>query len=184
MIDHIILVHTYINMCIIYICVCVCVWERERERKGFPGGSDGKESTCSAGDLGLIPGLERSPGKGHGDWLQYSCLENPMDSGAWHSSWYHTESDTTEQLSTAQHSIIYIRSWHSSAKDQILNIFILWATQGNGFQLQVSGFGNSTDRGAWQAIVHEVTESDTTERFSQIYIQMQCNVNPYMIIPC
>ena len=166
------------------MCVCVCVRERERERKGFPGGSDGKESTCSAGDLGLIPGLGRSPGKGHGDWLQYSCLENPMDSGAWHSSWYHTESDTTEQLSTAQHSIIYIRSWHSSAKDQILNIFILWATQGNGFQLQVSGFGNSTDRGAWQAIVHEVTESDTTERFSQIYIQMQCNVNPYMIIPC
>ena len=67
MIDHIILVHTYINMCIIYICVCVCVRERERERKGFPGGSDGKESTCSAGDLGLIPGLGRSPGKGHGD---------------------------------------------------------------------------------------------------------------------
>ena len=44
---------------------------------GFPGSSDGKESTCNAGDLGLIPGLGRSPGEGHGNPLQYSCLENP-----------------------------------------------------------------------------------------------------------
>ena len=46
----------------------------------FPGGSDGKESTCNAGDLDSIPGLERSPGEGSGKPLQYSCLENPMDS--------------------------------------------------------------------------------------------------------
>ena len=45
----------------------------------FPGGSDGKESACSAGDLGSIPGLGRSPGGGHGYLLQYSCLENSMD---------------------------------------------------------------------------------------------------------
>ena len=44
---------------------------------GFPRGSDGKESTCNAGDLGLIPGMGRSPGGGHGNPLQYSCLENP-----------------------------------------------------------------------------------------------------------
>ena len=50
---------------------------------GFPGGSDGKESACNAGNLGLIPGLGRSPGGGHGNPLQYSCLENPMDRGAW-----------------------------------------------------------------------------------------------------
>ena len=43
---------------------------------GFAGGSDGKESTCNVGDLGLIPGLGRSPGGGHGNPLQYSCLEN------------------------------------------------------------------------------------------------------------
>ena len=49
----------------------------------FPGGPDGKESTCNAGDLGSIPGLGRSPGGGHGNLLQYSCLENPMDRGAW-----------------------------------------------------------------------------------------------------
>ena len=50
---------------------------------GFPGGSAGKESACSVGDLGLIPGLGRSPGEGNGNPLQYSCLENPMDRGAW-----------------------------------------------------------------------------------------------------
>ena len=49
----------------------------------FPGGSDGKASACNAGDLGLIPGLERSPGEGNGNLLQYSCLENSMDGGAW-----------------------------------------------------------------------------------------------------
>ena len=43
----------------------------------FPGGSDGKESTCNAGDLGSVPGLGRSPGEGNGYSLQYSCLENP-----------------------------------------------------------------------------------------------------------
>ena len=44
---------------------------------GFPGGSDGKESACNEGNLGLIPELGRSPGGGHGNPLQYSCLENP-----------------------------------------------------------------------------------------------------------
>ena len=50
---------------------------------GFPGGSVGKESTCDAGDAGLIPGLGRSPGGGHGYPLQYSYLENP------HGQWIH-----------------------------------------------------------------------------------------------
>ena len=45
---------------------------------GFPGGSDGKESACNVGDLGSIPGLGRSPGGGHDNPLQYSCLENPQ----------------------------------------------------------------------------------------------------------
>ena len=50
---------------------------------GFPGGSDGKASACTLGDLGLIPGSGRSPGEGNGNPLQYSCLENPMDEGDW-----------------------------------------------------------------------------------------------------
>ena len=49
----------------------------------FPGGSDGKASACNVGDMGLIPGLGRSPGGGNGNPLQYSCLENSMDRGAW-----------------------------------------------------------------------------------------------------
>ena len=50
---------------------------------GLPGGSDGKESACNEGDLGSVPGWERSPGEGNGNPLQYSCLENSMDRGAW-----------------------------------------------------------------------------------------------------
>ena len=53
---------------------------------GFPGGSDNKESACKAGDLGLIPGLGRSPGEGNGYPLQYSDVENPMNRGAWRAS--------------------------------------------------------------------------------------------------
>ena len=49
----------------------------------FPGGSDGKVSAYNVGDPGSIPGLGRSPGEGNGNPLQYSCLENPMDGGAW-----------------------------------------------------------------------------------------------------
>ena len=52
-------------------------------RRGFPGGSEVKASACNAGDLGLIPGSGRSPGEENGNPLQYSCLENPMDGGAW-----------------------------------------------------------------------------------------------------
>jgi len=51
--------------------------------KGFPGGSDGKASAYNAGDLSLIPGLGRSSGEGNGNPLQYFCLENSMDRGAW-----------------------------------------------------------------------------------------------------
>ena len=53
---------------------------------GFPGGSDGKESACNAGDLGSIPGSGRSPGEGNGNMLQYSCLQNSMDRGVWWST--------------------------------------------------------------------------------------------------
>ena len=70
-------------------------WRRDRLPTpvffGFPCGSAGKDSTCNAGDLGLITGMGRSPGEGKGYPLQYSGLENSMDS-----PWGHEELDTTE----------------------------------------------------------------------------------------
>ena len=64
--------------------------------KDFRGGSDGKVSTCNAGDPGSIPGLGRSSEEENGNPLQYSCLENPMDSPWGHSPWGHKESDMIE----------------------------------------------------------------------------------------
>ena len=60
-----------------------CVFHKPYGSDGFPGGSDGKESACNAGDLASIPGLGRSYGEGNGNPLQYSCLKNPMDRGIW-----------------------------------------------------------------------------------------------------
>ena len=75
--------------------------------KDFPGGSDGKAPIYNVGGPGLSPGLGRSPGEGNGNPLQYYCLENPMDRGAWQAAvygvaksriWGHKEPDTTERL--------------------------------------------------------------------------------------
>ena len=65
---------------------------------GFPGGSDGKDSACNAGDLGSIPGSGRSPGEGKSNPLQYSCLENPhgQRNRAGYSPWGRKELDMTE----------------------------------------------------------------------------------------
>ena len=72
---------------------------------GFSGGSDGEESACSVGDLGLIPRLGRSPGRGHGSPPQYSCMENPLGqrSLVGYSPCSPKELDTTERLSIARH---------------------------------------------------------------------------------
>ena len=65
---------------------CICLWTFRLFpclNWGFPGGLDGKESACDTGNVGSIPGLGRSPGEGNGNQLQYSCLENSMNRGAW-----------------------------------------------------------------------------------------------------
>ena len=71
-------------MCVC-VCVCVCVYIYIQASLVVPVS---KESTCNAGDLDLIPGLGRSPGEGNGNPLQYSCLGNPMDRGAWQATVY------------------------------------------------------------------------------------------------
>ena len=87
----------------------------------FPGGSDGKESVWNASDLGLIPGWGRSPGEGNGYPLQYSCLENPRDRGAWGATVAVTESDSTEpeQLTL---SLSYFSSRSSPTLDELSSL--------------------------------------------------------------
>ena len=75
------------------------IWE------SFPGGSDGKESACNAGDLGLIPGLGKIPREGNGNPLQYSCLENSMDRGAWWAT-VHGVAKSQTQLSEWEHPFL------------------------------------------------------------------------------
>ena len=64
-------------------CLHWCAGRIMGKKKDFPGGSDSKEFACNAGDLGLTPGLGRSSGKGNGNLLQYSCLENSINRRAW-----------------------------------------------------------------------------------------------------
>ena len=77
------LMYTFCHSFLFFGCPSSCIWVSYIISKGFPGGSDGKESACHVGVLGSIPGLGRSPGRGHGNPLQYSRLENPMGRGAW-----------------------------------------------------------------------------------------------------
>ena len=76
---------------------------------GFPSGTSRKNLPANAGDMrnaGSIPGSGRSPGGWHGNLLQYSCLENPIDRGAWQAIVHEvTESDTTEKLNTSLSSV-------------------------------------------------------------------------------
>ena len=87
---------------------------------GLPSGSMGKESTCSAGntgDAGSIPGLGRSPGEGNGNTLQYSCLENPMDKGAYRSiAWLVKKSQT--RLNDYIHTHTHTHTQITSEKNQ------------------------------------------------------------------
>ena len=78
-------------------------------KMGFPGGSDGKESTHNAEDLGTIPGSGRFPGGGHGNPLQYSCLKNPVDRGAWQTTAQVIAKSQTRLSDKAQHTIIVFK---------------------------------------------------------------------------
>ena len=83
---------------------------------GFPGGSDGKESACNSGDLALIPGSGRSPGEDNRYPLQYSCLENPMDRGAWQAAIHSVKKSRTRLKGLSMHVQGGWRSSIQSAK--------------------------------------------------------------------
>ena len=83
--------------------------------RGFPGGSDGKETDCSAGDPGSVSGLKRSPGGGNGNPLQYSCLENSMDRVSWQA--------TVHGVTTSQ---TRLNNYHFSLQ----GIFSRWKPEG------------------------------------------------------
>ena len=83
-----------------YICVYVI---------GFPGGSDSKEPTCQSRRPGSIPGSGRSPGERNGNPLQYSCLENPMDRGAWWTTAHGVAKSLTRLSTHTQSDIQYKR---------------------------------------------------------------------------
>ena len=78
----------------------------------LPDGTDGKEPACNVGDLDSVPGLGRSPGEGHGNPLQYFCLENPMDGGSWRAT-LHVVTERWTQLSTAQQHSTSIFTLHA-----------------------------------------------------------------------
>ena len=114
---------------------------------GFPGGTDGKESVCIAGDPSLIPGLGRSPGEGNGNQLQYSCLENSMDRGAW-------QATSMELQRAGLNFYIYVCVYVYTYTHTLTG-------EGNGTSLQYSCLENPMDGEVWWAAVHGVAKSQT-----------------------
>ena len=91
----------------------VSSWLYSWHHGGFPGGASGKETVClcrRSGDVSLIPGLGRCPGGGHGNPLQYSCLENIMDRGAWQATVYGAAKSQTQLKWLSTHT------WHHDIK--------------------------------------------------------------------
>ena len=146
---------------------------------GFLGGAEVKVSACNVGDLGSIPGSGRSPGEGNGNPLQYSCLENPRDRGAWQAAAHRVTRVTKSRtqlklLSTYTHTHTHTHTHTvfpgaSAGKGSACSggdpgsIPGLGRSSGeeNGNPLQYSSLENSMDRRACQAIEHGVAKSQT-----------------------
>ena len=87
---------------------------------GGKSGSEVKASACNAGDLGSIPGLDRSPGEGNGNPLQYSCLENPMDGEAWWAT-VHGIAKSQTRLRDFTHSLT-----HTTYEALVIFCLLIW----------------------------------------------------------
>ena len=99
---------------------------------GFLGGQDSKESACNAGDLGSVLGLGRSPGEGHDNPLQYSCLENSMDRGAWHATVHGVTHNWATNTHTHTHQDILGFPDGSDGKESACNVEDLGLIPGSG----------------------------------------------------
>ena len=136
----------------------------------FPGGansSDSKESACSAGDPGSIPGSGRSPGEGNGNPLQYSCLENSMERIAWRATVHGVEKSWIKlgNFHFISQVVPVVKNPAASGGDTRDASLIpgLGRSSGGGIGnlLQNSCLGNPMDRGTWRATVHGVAKSWT-----------------------
>ena len=108
--------YVYVIMLYIYIVFCAIMYT------DFLGGSDGKASAYNEGDQGSIPGLGRSPGEGTGTPLQYSCLENPMDGGAW---WATVHRVTKSQTRLSNFTSLHFLRFSNCVILDVLYIIIL-----------------------------------------------------------
>ena len=95
-------------------------------KKDFPGGSEGKVSACNVGDLGSIPESGRSPGEGNGNPLQHSCLENPMDRGAW--CRLQAMGSLRVRYNWATSLSLSLRCWASLVAQMVKNLPAMWET--------------------------------------------------------
>ena len=121
------------------------------------GGSDGKESACHTGELGLIPRLGRSRGEGKGCPLQYSCLENSRDRGTWWAAVH------GEKLGFPGGAVIRNLPANAGCTSNLdlISGSGRFPGEGNGKPLQYSCLGNPMGRRGWQATVRGVTKSQT-----------------------
>ena len=142
---------------------------------GFPVGTSSKQPACQAGDAGSISGSGRPPGEGNGNPLQYFCLENPMDRGAWWASVHGVTKSRTRLCDLHFHRYYFFplgTSYTSDSKESACNAGDPGlipgsgrpSGEGNGNPLQYSCLENHMDRGAWWASVHGVTKSQTQLR--------------------
>ena len=148
--------------------------EGRRKSSGFPGGSDGKESACDAADPGSIPGSGWSPGGGHGNPLQYSCLEKPMDRGAWRAAVHGVKKSRTRLSNWLTLSL----SWRSLRKGKhtytgkilMRAPLIIWGSYIKAFLLRNGIFPalSSKQRMSWSLVIialplEPVSPEDTQE---------------------